>query len=49
MTADPGATIADEWLRIARKDWRRAERNLTDRDPVVKSMFPSERLLVLKT
>ena len=28
MSEGAGASIADEWLQIARKDWRGIERNL---------------------
>jgi len=44
----PGASVSDEWIRVARKDWRRAERNLKDRD-IVKLMFPGERFPVQRT
>jgi HEPN domain-containing protein len=40
-TAD---SVADEWLRIGRKDWRRAERNLKDRDPEAAGFFPQQSL-----
>jgi hypothetical protein len=39
VSADPGAAVADEWMRIARKDWRRAERNLKDRDSEAAGFF----------
>ncbi len=39
MSAAPGASIADEWVQIARKDWRRAERNLKDRDVEAAGFF----------
>ena len=32
MSNGSGSSVVDEWVRIARKDWRRAERNLKDRD-----------------
>ena len=32
MSSGSGTSVADEWILIARKDWRRAERNLKDRD-----------------
>lgn len=30
MNSGSGTSVADEWMLIARKDWRRAERNLKD-------------------
>ncbi|HUF42029.1 MAG TPA: HEPN domain-containing protein [Verrucomicrobiae bacterium] len=44
MTGEPGVSVADEWLRIARKDWRRAERNLEDRDPEAAGFFLQQSL-----
>jgi len=41
VSSDSGASVADEWLQIARKDWRRAERNLKDRDSEAGGLFPS--------
>jgi hypothetical protein len=32
VSSGSGASVADEWVQVARKDWRRAERNLKDRD-----------------
>ena len=32
MSNGSGTSVADEWILIARKDWRRAERNLKDQD-----------------
>ena len=32
MSTDSGASVADEWMQIARKDWKRAERNFKDHD-----------------
>jgi HEPN domain-containing protein len=39
-----GSSVADEWVRIARKDWRRAERNLKDRDPEAAGFFLQQSL-----
>ena len=39
MSAHSGASVADEWLQIARKDWRRAVRNLKDRDAEAAGLF----------
>ena len=39
MSSDAGASVADEWMQIARKDWRRAERNLKDRDAEAAGFF----------
>jgi HEPN domain-containing protein len=44
VTGEPGVSVADEWLRIARKDWRRAERNLEDRDPEAAGFFLQQSL-----
>ncbi len=44
MSADPGASVADEWVQIARKDWRRAERNLRDRDVEAAGFFLQQSL-----
>jgi hypothetical protein len=32
VSSGSGTSVADEWILIARKDWRRTERNLKDRD-----------------
>ena len=44
MSSDSGASVADEWLQIARKDWRRAERNLKDRDSEAGGFFLQQSL-----
>jgi len=40
----PGASVSDEWIRVARKDWRRAERNLKDRDIEAAGFFLQQSL-----
>lgn len=32
MSNDSGPSVYGEWIRVARKDWTRAQRNLKDRD-----------------
>jgi hypothetical protein len=32
VSSGSGTSVADEWVQVAWKDWRRAERNLKDRD-----------------
>jgi tetratricopeptide (TPR) repeat protein len=44
VSSDAGASVADEWMQIARKDWRRAERNLKDRDPEAAGFFLQQSL-----
>lgn len=44
MSAERGVSVADEWVRIARKDWRRAERNLKGRDPEAAGFFLQQSL-----
>jgi hypothetical protein len=44
VSSDSGASVADEWLQIARKDWRRAERNLKDRDSEAAGFFLQQSL-----
>jgi HEPN domain-containing protein len=44
VSAGPGAAVGDEWLRIARKDWRRTERNLKDRDSEAAGFFLQQSL-----
>ena len=44
MSSDSGASVADEWLQIARKDWRCAERNLKDRDSEAGGFFLQQSL-----
>jgi HEPN domain-containing protein len=42
--SDPGASVADQWVQIARKDWRRAERNLKHRDSEAAGFFLQQSL-----
>ena len=44
MSAERGVSVADEWVRIARKDWRRAERNLKGRAPEAAGFFLQQSL-----
>jgi len=44
VSSGSGASVADEWILIARKDWRRAERNLTDRDAEAAGFFLQQSL-----
>jgi HEPN domain-containing protein len=44
VSADSGASVADEWVEIARKDWRRAGRNLKDRDSEAAGFFLQQSL-----
>jgi HEPN domain-containing protein len=44
VSADSGASFADEWMLIARKDWRRAERNLKDQDSEAAGFFLQQSL-----
>jgi HEPN domain-containing protein len=44
VSAGPGASVADDWVQIARKDWRRAERNLEDRDSEAAGFFLQQSL-----
>jgi HEPN domain-containing protein len=44
VSGKPADSVADEWLRIARKDWRRAERNVKDRDPEAAGFFLQQSL-----
>ncbi|MBI4527693.1 MAG: HEPN domain-containing protein [Deltaproteobacteria bacterium] len=44
MSADPGASVAEEWVQIARKDWARAQRNLRDRDTEAAGFFLQQSL-----
>ena len=44
MSSDSGTSVADEWMQIARKDWRRAERNLKDRDAEAAGFFLQQAL-----
>ena len=44
MSKDSGVSVAGEWLQIARKDWKRAERNLNDRDPEAAGFFLQQSL-----
>jgi len=44
MSEGEDASIADEWLQIARKDWRRIERNLRARDPEAAAFFLQQSL-----
>jgi hypothetical protein len=44
VNTDSGASVEIEWMRIARKDWRRAERNLKDRDSEAAGFFLQQSL-----
>ncbi len=44
MSEGAETSIADEWLHIARKDWRRIERNLRARDPEAAAFFLQQSL-----
>ena len=44
MSSGSGASVADEWMLIARKDWKRAERNLKDRDSEAAGFFLQQSL-----
>ena len=39
MSNGSGSSVADEWILIARKDWKRAERNLKDQDSEAAGFF----------
>lgn len=44
MSGESDSSVADEWIRIARKDWRRADRNLKDRDAEAAGFFLQQSL-----
>ena len=44
MSNDSGPSVYGEWIRVARKDWRRAERNLKDRDVEAAGFFLQQSL-----
>lgn len=44
MSSGSGTSVADEWMQVARKDWRRAERNLKDRDIEAAGFFLQQSL-----
>jgi HEPN domain-containing protein len=44
VSSDSGASVAYGWPQIARKDWRRAERNLRDRDSEAAGFFLQQSL-----
>jgi len=44
VSSGSGISVADEWMRVARKDWRRAERNLKDRDTEAAGFFLQQSL-----
>ncbi len=44
MSGGSGASVADEWVQVACKDWRRAERNLKDRDSETAGFFLHQSL-----
>ena len=44
MSNGSDASVADEWILIARKDWRRAERNLKDQDSEAAGFFLQQSL-----
>jgi HEPN domain-containing protein len=44
VSSDSGTPVADEWMQVARKDWRRAERNLKDRDAEAAGFFLQQAL-----
>jgi len=44
VSNDSGPSVYGEWIRVARKDWRRAERNLKDRDVEAAGFFLQQSL-----
>ena len=44
MSSDSGSSVAEEWMQIARKDWKRAGRNLKDRDAEAAGFFLQQSL-----
>lgn len=44
MSSGSGSSVADEWMQVARKDWRRAQRNLKDRDVEAAGFFLQQSL-----
>jgi HEPN domain-containing protein len=44
VSSGSGTAVADEWILIARKDWRRAERNLKDQDSEAAGFFLQQSL-----
>lgn len=44
MSNDSGPSVYGEWIRVARKDWTRAERNLKDRDVEAAGFFLQQSL-----
>jgi HEPN domain-containing protein len=44
MKKDTGHSIANDWLQIARKDWRRIQRNLKSRDVEAAAFFLQQSL-----
>ncbi len=44
MSSGSGTSVADEWILVARKDWRRAQRNLKDQDSEAAGFFLQQSL-----
>lgn len=44
MSSGSGASVFDEWIGVARKDWTRAQRNLKDRDVEAAGFFLQQSL-----
>jgi HEPN domain-containing protein len=44
VSSGSSTSVADEWILIARKDWRRAERNLKDQDSEAAGFFLQQSL-----
>ncbi len=44
MKKNAEPSVADDWLKIARKDWRRVQRNLRDRDVEASAFFLQQSL-----
>ncbi len=44
MKKNAKPSVADDWLKIARKDWRRVQRNLRDRDVEASAFFLQQSL-----
>jgi len=44
VSSRSGTSVSDEWIQVARKDWRRAERNLKDRGIEAAGFFLQQSL-----
>jgi HEPN domain-containing protein len=44
VSSGSGASVYGEWIRVARKDWTRAQRNLKDRDVEAAGFFLQQSL-----